>query len=99
MANKLQKLSLAVFAALLSVAPSMALAFTAPTAGDFGYDVYDIVVNKILQGPIGFVGAVALMVWGGTKVTQNWMLTILCIVAGTIIIKADALVVTLGAVI
>lgn len=78
---------------------AIAGAFTAPAAGDFGYDIYDIVVNQILNGPIGFIGGVALIVFGATKIMTNWMLTILCIIAGTILIRADDLVVTLGAVI
>lgn len=81
---------------LSTIAPS-AMAFTAPTAGDFAYDVYDIVVNSMLGGPIGFIGAIALIVWGATKVMTNWMITVLCVISGTIIIKADALVATLGA--
>lgn len=78
---------------------AIASAFTAPAVGDFGYDIYDIVVNQILNGPIGFIGGVALIVFGATKIMTNWMLTILCIIAGTILIRADDLVVTLGAVI
>lgn len=74
-------------------------AFTAPAVGDFGYDIYDIVVNQILNGPIGFIGGVALIVFGATKIMTNWMLTILCIIAGTILIRAADLVVTLGAMI
>ena len=83
----------------LMLMSAIASAFTAPAAGDFGYDVYDIVVNQILNGPIGFIGGVALIVFGATKIMSNWMLTILCIIAGTILIRADDLVVTLGAVI
>ena len=84
---------------LFSLIAAPAMAFTAPTAGDFGYDIYDIVVLQILGGPSGFIGAVALIVWGATKVMTNWMITILCVIAGTILIKADSLVQTLGAVI
>lgn len=83
-------------AALCLAAPS-ALAFTAPSTGDFGYDLYDIVVLKILGGPIGFIGAVALIVWGATKIMTQWMITIACIIAGTILIKAEGIVTTLGA--
>lgn len=78
---------------------SSAMSFVAPAAGDFGYDIYDIVVNQILNGPIGFIGGVALIVFGATKIMQNWMLTILCIIAGTVLIRADDLVVTLGAIV
>lgn len=80
----------------LLFASGVAGAFTAPAAGDFGYDVYDIVVNQILNGPIGFIGGVALIVFGATQIMKNWFATILCIIAGTVLIRADALVVTLG---
>ena len=89
------KLFFATLFSMLMAGP--AAAFTAPATGDFGYDIYDIVVIQILGGPIGFIGAVALIVWGATKVMTNWMITILCVIAGTILIKADALVQTLGA--
>ena len=90
-------LALLLVAALLI--SSVAAAFTAPAAGDFGYDVYDIVVNQILNGPIGFIGGLFLIVFGATQIMKNWVLTILCIIAGTVLIRAEALVVTLGAVV
>ena len=40
---------------------------------------------------------VALIVWGGSQVIKNWVITILAIIAGTIIIRADTLVTSLGA--
>lgn len=84
---------------VLCVLTPAAFAFTAPTVGDFGYDIYDIVVTKILGGPIGFVGGVALIVWGGTMLLQKWMFAIMALIAGTVIIKADSMVQTLGAII
>ena len=80
----------------LLMASGVAGAFTAPAAGDFGYDVYDIVINQILNGPIGVIGGVALIVFGATQIMKNWFSTILCIIAGTVLIRAEALVVTLG---
>jgi hypothetical protein len=88
---------MALLLVVFLLASSMATAFTAPATGDFGYDVYDIVVNQILNGPIGFIGGVALIVLGATQIMKNWMMTILCIIAGTVLIRAEALVVTLGA--
>jgi hypothetical protein len=72
-------------------------AFTAPAAGSFGFDVYDIVVNQILNGPIGFIGGVILIVFGATQIIKNWMMTIMCVIAGTVLIRAEDLVITLGA--
>ena len=89
--------SKAILASLLTLASLTATAFTAPAAGSFGYDIYDIVVNQILGGPIGFIGGVFLIVFGATKVMTQWMMTVLCVIAGTILIRADDLVVTLGA--
>jgi hypothetical protein len=86
-------------AVLFSMFTGHAMAFTAPAAGDFGYDVYDIAVNQILGGPIGFIGAVALIVWGATKMMTNWMITVVCVIAGTILIRAEDMVQTLGAVV
>jgi 5,10-methenyltetrahydromethanopterin hydrogenase len=94
-----RNVSLMLAATLMAFVPGMASAFTAPTAGDFGYDIYDIVVTKMLGGPIGFIGAIALIIWGATKVMTQWMITVLCVIAGTIIIKAEDLVVTLGLVV
>lgn len=91
-----RQLYMLVAAMVLSTVTPAAMAFSTPTAGDFGYDIYDIVVNNMLDGPIGFIGAIVLIIWGATKVMTNWMITVLCVISGTIIIKADALVTTLG---
>lgn len=99
MMNVLRRMQYALLAAFVWLTPSLAMAFTAPATGDFGYDIYDIVVSKMLGGPIGFIGAIALIVWGATKVMTNWMITVLCVIAGTVLIKAEDLVVTLGAVV
>lgn len=93
----MQGIAMMGMAALLVLVTSAARAFAIPAAGDFGFDVYDIVVNQILNGPIGFIGGVALIVFGATQIMKNWFTTILCIVAGTVLIRADDLVVTLGA--
>ena len=97
MMTKIRAAQIALFATIVAFMPGAALAFTQPAAGDFGFDIYDIVVTKMLGGPIGFIGAIALIVWGATKVMTNWMITVLCVIAGTVLIKAEDLVVTLGA--
>jgi hypothetical protein len=77
----------------------MANAFVAPAAGSFGFDIYDVVVNQILAGPIGFVAGVVLIVWGATQLMRSWMTTIMCVIAGTILIKAVTILTSLGAVV
>ena len=49
-------------AACILAAPKVAEAFAAPAAGTFAFDIYDIGVNQILKGPIGFAAGVGSMV-------------------------------------
>ena len=75
-------------------------AVTAPVAGTFGYDLYDLAVNQILKGPIGFVAGVSAVIFGAFLAIQTKILPcLLCMLAGGMIIKADAITVTLGMVI
>ena len=79
---------------------SMAFAIVAPAAGTFAYDVYDVAVVKMLQGPIGFVGGVAAMIIGAVLAIQGKIMgAIPAICGGAVLLKADALVTSLGAII
>jgi hypothetical protein len=91
------RLALVSLVSAASFGSSAVLAFTTPAAGSFGYDVYNTVVNDILGGPIGFVGGVFLIVWGATQLMRNWMMTIACVIAGTVLIKAVTILTSLGA--
>lgn len=84
---------------VLMIAP-FAHAITAPAAGSFAYDVYDIGVNKILKGPIGFVaGVVAIVMGAAAAIMGEIMYAIPAILGGGILLKADAVVTSLGAMI
>ena len=87
----------AVMLASLFAAP--AFAFTTPAAGSFGFAIYDIVIVKMLGGPIGWVGAAALLVWGVSKVMTQWMLTVMCVIGATVLIKVSTILTSLGAVV
>lgn len=91
---------LIVAAAAVLLEGGQALAATTPAAGAFAYDIYDIAVNKILNGPIGFVAGVGAIGYGGY---QAWMGNgwgaILPILGGATILSADTIVTSLGAVI
>ena len=87
-------LTLAVFASTTA-----AHAFQAPAAGDLGYDIYDIVVNKGVKGPLGFVGGVAAFLFGVSRLFSNIMIGIPTIVAAVCLIKADSILQTFGMVI
>lgn len=82
--------------AVLYLAP-MAIAFDSPQQGSFAYDVYEIAVKKILEGPIGFVGGVAGMVIGASRLfTGQWMGGILPILGGALILKSESILNTLN---
>jgi hypothetical protein len=74
-------------------------AFAAPAAGDLGYDIYDIVVNQGVKGPLGFVGGVAAFLFGVSRLFSNIMIGIPTIVAAVCLIKADSILQTFGMVI
>ena len=78
----------------------VALAISAPSSGSFAYDMYDIVVNKMLKGPIGFVAGLAAIAFGAASLVQaRIMMAVPAILGGAAIIKADAITKSLGVVI
>ncbi|EZP70615.1 hypothetical protein BV96_03291 [Sphingomonas paucimobilis] len=81
---------------LLAVIGSAAHAFSAPAQGDLGYDIYDIVVNQGVKGPLGFVGGVAAFLFGVSRLFSNIMIGIPTIVAAVCLIKADSILQTFG---
>ena len=85
--------------ALFAVMGGGAHAFTAPAAGDLGYDIYDIVVNKGVKGPLGFVAGVAAFLFGVSRLFSNIMVGIPTIVAAVCLIKSDTILQTFGMVI
>lgn len=82
-----------------AVGAGAAHAFSAPAAGDLGYDIYDIVVNQGVKGPLGFVGGVAAFLFGVSRLFSNIMIGIPTIVAAVCLIKADSILQTFGMVI
>ncbi len=73
-------------------------AITAPAAGSFAYDIYDVAVNSILKGPIGFVAGIAAIVLGAiSAIKGQMMMAFPAILGGAALIKADTIVTTMGA--
>jgi hypothetical protein len=81
---------------VLLMATGSAHSFTAPAVGDLGYDIYDIVVNQGVKGPLGFVGGVAAFLFGVSRLFSNIMIGIPTIVAAVCLIKADSILQTFG---
>ncbi|HDV8101519.1 conjugative transfer protein TraE (plasmid) [Escherichia coli] len=98
MQSRQAKLITAFFMALALLAVSQGVfAFTTPSTGSFGYNVYDIAINKIASGPIGFVGGAWLIAMGSTKMNEGWTRALPFILAGSCLIKLDEITQSLGA--
>jgi hypothetical protein len=80
------------------LAASQADAFTAPAAGTFAYDIFDIGVNQILKGPIGFAAGVGAMVAASVMAIRQMLLPAAAtVLGGAFLLKADSVVSSLGA--
>ncbi|MGB3209292.1 MAG: hypothetical protein WBB19_01160 [Desulforhopalus sp.] len=92
--------AMAVFTAACLLISANAMAMAVPAAGSFAYDLYDIGVNQILLGPIGFVAGVACMVFAAILAIRQMILPAAGVVmGGAFLLKADAVVQTVGAMI
>jgi hypothetical protein len=79
---------------------SNALAFTAPAAGSPFYDFYDVIVNMMLKGAMGFAGGVILFAMSAYFFSQSEILRgILSAIGCILFLKADAIVTSFGAMI
>lgn len=74
-----------------------AAAWSAPAAGSFAYDIYDIGVNKLLKGPIGFVAGVGIIAYSANNFSQAPWKSVTGILAGSGMAKADTITTTMGA--
>lgn len=88
---------LLVGGAILLVSATAAHAVAAPAKGSFAFDVYDIAINKILKGGIGFVAGAGAMVAGAVcAIQQKVMESVPCVLGGAVLLNGDKLVTTLG---
>jgi hypothetical protein len=76
------------------------MAMTVPAAGSFAYDLYDIGVNQILLGPVGFTGGVACMCVAAILAIRQMILPAAGVVlGGAFLLRANTVVETIGALI
>ncbi len=88
-----------VLAGLTFLMVGGAHAITAPATGSLFYDAYDIVINSMLKGAVGFVAAILIFAMSiGLFLMQKVVPGIVGIVCAAILIKADTIVTSLGAV-
>ena len=79
---------------------SNALAMTVPATGSFAYDLYDIGINQILLGPVGFTGGVACMCVAAILAIRQMILPAAGVVlGGAFLLRANTVVETIGALI
>ena len=79
------------------ISANIASAITAPASGSFAYDVYDIAVNDMIKGPIGYIAGLGAMVWGAfSAIQQKLGMAAASILGGGAIVKADAITESLG---
>ena len=89
---------LIITAGIVLGSAATAAAITAPTGPtDFAWDVYDIGVNRILNGPIGFVAGAGAMVAGAVAaIQQKIAMAALAILGGAVLLNADSMITSLG---
>ncbi len=88
---------LAGVATLTVASAAFALTFNVAN-GSFAYDVYDIAVNGMLRGPVGFVGGIAAIVFGAISAIRAQILpAIPAILGGVVLLKADSIISSLNA--
>ena len=76
------------------------LAMTVPATGSFAYDLYDIGINQILLGPVGFTGGVACMCVAAILAIRQMILPAAGVVlGGAFLLRANTVVETIGALI
>jgi type IV secretory pathway VirB2 component (pilin) len=81
---------------LLLATVGQSFAMTAPTAG-FAQSFYDIVVIDMLQGPIGFVAGIALVILGAAMLPRGaYVPAALTVATGGVVINAASIVESLG---
>jgi hypothetical protein len=95
--GKYQFSQVAIALALVCLYAGVASAISTPASGAFAYDVYDVGVNKVLKGPIGFIGGVGAIVFGAVTAIRGAILQALpALLGGGVLIKSDTIVETLG---
>lgn len=80
------------------LASGAASAVTAPASGTLAFDAYDVVVNQMLNGPIGFVGGLGMVALGAVRFTQSWIQGVSMIGSGSVLLQADTVTESLGAI-
>jgi len=91
-----KNLMLGFFAIVALAAVQTAMAIATPQTGTLGYDLYDVAVNDMLNGPIGYVAGLAAIVFGGFQIVKSYAIAGLSVLGGSAVLNADTIVTSLG---
>lgn len=93
----------------LALIATIAAAYTIPLSTDFAYDFYNVLINRVFHGPLGYTLAVFLIGFGALKTTVHYdyssasfsrtIFYICWILLGTMILKIDNIMISLGIVV
>ena len=93
----IRKSNIALIVLTVGFCPAVASAFQAPASGSFAYSVYDLFMNEILTGAIGFTIAAGLVLYAiFWAVRSNVFGTIVCAICAGLIIFIEDVVISLG---
>lgn len=103
----MKEIHLIAVAFIILVLTTAAHCYSTPVPTDFAYDIYNVFINKICHGPIGYIGALFLIGVGALKTLVHYdystvsfsrTLYYMCwILLGTMILKVDNIMLSLGA--
>lgn len=100
--KKLSKALIIIFAVLLfvSIFASIGFSATAPQQNDKFYEIYDLLINDVVKGPIGYIIAVISGVYAAVMLATSRVVPAIMGIAGTaFIVIAPSIVESLGAII
>lgn len=82
---------------ILSIMPATCSAFTAPSSGDTGYEIYEFVTTTIMDGAIGITICIALIAFAGFWVARsNIWGALACFVSAVLFYSAEDIALSIG---
>ena len=94
---KIIKFWLCSLISILLTMPFTCLAFTAPSSGDTGYEIYEFVTTTIMDGAIGITICIALIAFAGFWIARsNVWGALACFVAAVLFYSAEDVALSIG---
>jgi hypothetical protein len=76
---------------------SAAHAFTNPSSGSFGYEIYDFIANSLVAGAIGVAIGIAILAYAVYHILRsNVFGAIACAIALLILVKINDIAISMG---